>query len=47
MNYLGWHDFWKSIDDSIESQGETTAFNFTNLSPEIEKLFFRRAVENE
>ena len=39
-------DFETDINDSIESQGETTTFTFTNLSPEIEKLFFR-VVENE
>lgn len=39
-------DFGTDINDSIASQGETTTFTFTNLSPELTKQFFR-VVENE
>ena len=39
-------DFETDINDSIASQGETTTFSFTNLNPEIDKLFLR-VVENE
>lgn len=39
-------DFGTDINDSIASQGETTTFTFTNLSPDLDKQFFRVS-ENE
>lgn len=38
---MGLHNHWDEINDSVNSQGETTLHTFTNVSPELGQLYFQ------